>query len=43
MTKTIFFGTLLLVAGGTLYLWTVDIPAPGKNVTKTISNDRFKQ
>ncbi len=43
LTKLISIGVLILLAGGAIFLWTVDIPAPSEKTTKTISNDRFKK
>ena len=41
-TKIIALVIVGVLAVGTIYLWTADIPAPSKEVNKTLSDDRFE-
>jgi len=41
-SKIITWIILAVVGIGTFVLWTADIPAPSKKVSKTLSDDRFQ-
>ena len=43
LSRIMFMALLLILAGGTIFLVTWDIPAPVAPVEKVIPNDRFKK
>lgn len=43
LSRIMFMAVLLILAGGTIFLVTWDIPAPVSQVERVIPNDRFKK